>query len=424
MRVKFYPVKESIEGVVEAPPSKSYTHRALFTALLADGVTIVKNMLVSEDTKTTISAVRKFGGKIEGTGKIIGTSSLKSPITVYCKRSGTTIRIASAIAALTDGPVLLYGDQALNRRPMKPLITALNSLGAKILSRDGKPPLAIQGFQKPICNSVGIDASISSQFVSALLIIAPMIGLTIETYGHLKSAPYIDITLKVMEAFGAQYEREGYKFFKVYETGYKPTKIAIPGDYSSAAFILAAGALRGKVKVEGLYADDVQGDRFILKVLREMGARVRATESYVEVESSGTLESIEVDCVNTPDLVPVIAILGAYAKGTTRIYNVEHLVFKESNRLESICRNLRQLGVDAKVQEKGEIIIKGSNRFRGAKLYSFNDHRIAMAFAIAALVADKPIEIQGFGRVSDSYPQFLNHLKSLGVKFEVIAGKC
>ena len=419
VRVKFYPVKESIEGAVKAPPSKSYTHRVLFIALLADGESIVEDILISGDTKATINAVRKFGGKIKNNKKIIGVYELKSPPTLYCRGSGTTIRIASAIAALTKGPVLLYGDTTLNRRPMSPLISALGSLGARILSRNGKPPLAICGFQKPKSNSVRIDASISSQFISALLIIAPMIGLTIETYGRLKSTPYVDMTLKVMEAFGARYEREGYRFFRVHETGYKPTKFMIPGDFSSASFILAMGALKGKVRVEGLHVDDVQGDKFILKVLSDMGAKVRVTKDYVEVESSGILEGIEVDCGNTPDLVPVIAVLGACAKGITRIYNIEHLVFKESNRLESIRRNLKQLGVNVRVR-KEEIIIKGCNKLKGARLHSFNDHRIAMAFTIAALVAEGPIEIQGFNRVSDSYPQFLTHLKSLGVKFEVI----
>jgi len=420
LRARVYPVLEQIEGTVKAPPSKSYTHRALFISLLTQGVSRIENMLVAGVTKATAVAVKKFGGRVTEEGLVHGAlPNLKSPKYVYCRGSGTTLRIATAVASLVEGPVLLYGNSTLNRRPMMPLVKALETLGARVLSNNGFPPIAVKGKLRPREHrEVAIDASKSSQFVTALLIVAPILSLTVRTMGGVRSLPYIDITLRVMEAFGVRCARDGYKTFTPEREEYVPSKVKIPGDFSSASYLIAIGALAGRVRIEELYLNDVQGDKAIVDIVERMGAKVRRGETYVEIESSGMLEGVHVDCRNTPDLAPIVAVLGAYARGTTQIEGVEHLAFKESNRLESITKNLRKLGIDATVKE-GRIWVRGG-RVRGGRINSFRDHRIAMAFAVAAVRAERPIEISGFECYKESYPQFLQHLKRLGIRVEAV----
>ena len=425
MRVVVHPVKGSLSGVVVAPPSKSYTHRALFAALLASGESRVVNPLLSGDTAATVEAVRRFGGSVDvrltRAGmevRVAGVGGVpRSPPCVYCRGSGTTLRIATAVASLSKGPTLLYGNESLNKRPVAPLLNALESLGARTLSRNGKPPVAVAGPIKG--GEVVVDASMSSQFVTALLIVAPTIGLRITVAGKLKSAPYVDVTLKVLEAFGASYSRGGKgKVFEVDGGGYTPTRYEVPGDYSSAAFIMAAAALAGEVTVKGLSLNDPQGDRAVLGFLQAMGAEVMVNGDAVRVASTGVLKGVAVDCSNTPDLVPVLVALAPHAKGVTRVVGAEHLAFKETNRLATLTRNLRVLGVEAVPTEDG-IVVRGG-RVRGGVVNSFGDHRVAMAMAVTALRAEGPVVIDGAECVSDSYPSFFDDLRSLGVRVEVI----
>lgn len=418
MRLKVYPAR-GLEGTVRAPPSKSYTHRALFAALLAEGVSRLENPLVSGDTGASLHAVRRLGARVSRSWRVEGTAgSPRSPPWIYCRGSGTTMRIATAISALTPGPVMLYGDGSLNRRPMAPLISALRVLGAEVLSRGGLPPLAVKGLLRG--GETVVDGSISSQFVTALLMVGPVVGVAVKVAGRARSAPYIDVTLKVLEAFGSRYEREGYRFFRVEPTGLAATRFRVPGDYSSAAFMLAAGALAGRVAVGGLDPEDVQGDRLIVEALKAMGAKIRVGDGVVEAESSGSLDPIEVDCTHTPDLVPVLAALAAHARGVSRITGVAHLAYKESNRLEALRHNLRRLGVEVRIGGD-ELVVRGGG-VGGGVVDSFGDHRIAMAMAIAGLRARGPVEVRGAHRIPDSYPQFVDHLRSIGARVEVLKG--
>ncbi len=427
MKVIIYPLSKSLVGSVKAPPSKSYTHRALFNALLSDGESEVVNPLVAGDTEATLGAIESFGANtvlIEGGTpelRIVGRgSNLLTPSKIYCRGSGTTLRIATAVAALCDGPVLLYGNESLNKRPIAPLLKALNSLGVTTSSRDGKPPVIVKGPVKVEDTEVVIDASVSSQFVTALLTIAPLIGLRIKVVGKLKSLPYIDITLDVLNSFGIKYERLGYREFIIPKSKYLPSVIEVPGDYSSAAFIMAAAALGGDVVISNLRPNDPQGDRVIIDLLRELGVDVVVNNDSVRVVSDGgPLRSLTINCSNTPDLVPVIAALAPYAGGTTKVVGAEHLVFKESNRLVTLTRNLRSLGVDAVATEDG-ILVRGG-KVRGGVVNSFGDHRVAMAMAITALRAEEPVVIKGFECVKDSYPNFISDLRSLGAYVEVIS---
>jgi len=420
MKVIIYP--GNAEGVVEAPPSKSYTHRAFFTSLLARGESVIVNALEAGDIVYTISAVMRFNATVHKVGNtyvVTGAERVDPHPWIYCGGSGTTIRIATAVASLASVPVLLYGNDSLNKRPMAPLIRALRDLGAKVVAADeGRPPLIVTGFgSQPRRKSVEIDGSISSQFITALLCIAPIIGLRIKVAGRFRSKPYVDVTLRVLKAYGAKVRREGYAVFEVEESGYKPAKFTIPGDYSSASFMLAAGALAGRVRVEGLDLGDVQADKKLVDVLKAMGAKVHAGGGWVEAEAPGELEGIEVDLSDAPDLAPVVASLAAHAKGVTRITNVGHLAYKESDRLAALRSNLSKLGIEVSVSGE-DIVIRGGS-VRGGTVSSYGDHRIAMAMAVLALRAEGAVEVLGFEKFRDSYPNFLRDISRLGVDYEV-----
>lgn len=420
MILRVHPAGGGVEGSVEAPPSKSYTHRAVFAALLACGESVVLNPLLSGDTRATIGAARRMGARLRLSGRALAVEGVcgepRPPGWVYCAGSGTTLRIATAVASLIGEPVLLYGDSTLRRRPMKPLLDALAGLGVESLSRDGYPPVAVRGPAKG--EAAEVDASISSQFASALLFIAPLLGATVRVRGRPASRPYIDLTLKVLEAFGAEFERSGYSLFKPRRGLYRPAAYRVPGDYSSASFMLAAGAIGGRVRVHGLDPQDAQADRAIVGILRDMGARVRWGDGFVEAESTGALEAVEVDLRDSPDLAPVVAALAAHARGVTMVRGVGHLSYKESDRLESITGALRSIGVEAR--SGGDWIEVKGGRVRGGRADSRGDHRIAMMLAIAAIGAEAPVEIVGAERIGDSYPSFTSHLSSLGVRVEVV----
>lgn len=422
MIMRVYPVRGQVDGSVEAPPSKSYTHRAVFAALLACGESVIADPLLSGDTRASIGAAGRLGARLELSGRVLRVEGVcgdpRPPEWIYCAGSGTTLRIATAVSSLVGEPVLLYGDSTLRRRPMQPLLDALGSLGVEHVSRGGYPPVAVKG--PPGGGWVSVDASISSQFATALLVIAPLAGLTVETRGPVASKPYIDLTLGVLEAFGVKFKRSGYDWFQPAGDEYKPAAFRVPGDYSSAAFMLAVGALAGRVRMYGLDPGDVQADRAVVEVLRAMGARVRVGGDYVEAESTGVLEGIEVDLRDSPDLAPVVAALAAHARGVTVMHGVGHLSFKESDRVKSITSALRSIGVDARAQD-GRIVVKGG-RVRGGRASSYSDHRIAMMLAVTAVKAGGPVEIEGAERIGDSYPSFASHLSSLGVRVEVVQG--
>lgn len=420
MIVRVYPSKEPVEGEVKAPPSKSHTHRAVFAALLACGESVVVNPLYSGDTEASIRAAEAFGAQIT-----LGDGSLKAggvcgepaaPAKIGCGGSGTTLRFATAVASLTDEPVLIYGDATLMRRPMHPLLAALTSLGAEAVSRGGYPPIIIKGPIRP--GTAAIDAGTSSQFVSALLLIAPIADVSVVTSGRPVSRPYIDMTLDVLGAFGAGFVREGYGSFRPASTGYRGTAYRVPGDWSSASFMLVLGAVAGRVRVRGLRRGDRHPDKVVTQALRAMGAEVRVGEDYVEVGRGDPLEGAELDLSDSPDLVPALAAAAAHAKGVTVMRGVRHLAFKESNRLVSVTEALRRVGVKARASADS-IVIEGGG-VAGGRAWSHRDHRIAMMLAVAASAARGPVEIGGFERVRDSYPSFLDHLRALGVRAEVL----
>ncbi len=414
----------SVRGTVTAPPSKSYTHRAILLAALSGGPCRVRRPLLSEDTEATVSGVAAFGAEVarEPGGLRIRSEGLRSPeAEIDARNSGTTIRLLAGTASLVPGPTVLTGDASLRKRPMGPLLESLCALGAtsRSLGGDGRPPVEVRGTLRG--GEVSVPGSVSSQFVSSLLLACPMAreDTILRVLPPLRSEPYVEITLRMLSAFGARVDPEGKDFRIAGGQVLRAADVDVPGDFSSAAFPLVAAAISdGDVTVEGLDASLPQGDRRVLDLLGAFGARVEASKDRVRVRG-GTLSGRTVDLNDTPDLFPVLAVLATQARGESRFVNGEHLRLKESDRIETTVAFLRALGADAVPTEDG-CIVRGSTRLRGAFVDSHGDHRILMAAAVAGLAADDAVEIADPWCFRVSYPSFLDDLKALGADVGVV----
>jgi len=417
-----------VSGEVSAPPSKSYTHRAVILASLAAGESIIQSPLLSDDTLYTINACRSLGADIEGNGerlKITGTGGqirvAPDKERIFVGNSGSTIRMVAPLAALGQTRVIFDGDSRLRQRPIGDLLSALESLGvhARSLEGNGYPPLEIQG-GKLSGGEVTIPGQLSSQHISSLLMIAPCTedGIKIKIAGGLRSRPYIDITLDAMRAFGVEAINNDYKEFLV-KGGqeYKARQYRIEGDYSSAAYFFAAGAIGGKaVTVKNLKTDSVQGDRYLLNILSEMGCSVDYQKEQIKISRHKELSGITVDMGDYPDLAQTVAVAAAYASGKTEITNIAHLRFKESDRISDTAAELGKMGIKVNVTDNSMVVYGGKPM--GAEIEAHADHRMAMSLTIAALFAEGDSTINGAEAVTKSYPQFFADLKRLGAKVE------
>lgn len=419
----------SLKGEITAQPSKSYTHRLLSIALLADGDSRIRNPLISFDTRATLEAVQILGGTVENIKdglRVSGTAGNLEPRTreLNVRNSGTTLRFMSAISALSPKRVRLTGDESILERPMGPLIDSLSDLGAyaKCRGKDGRPPVVVGGGLEG--GETRITGSISSQFISALLIASPYseVGADLEVEDGLKSKPYVRITLKTLELADVRV-RSKHSLMSYSIPGeqiFKPIDFSVPGDFSSAAFVLGGAALtNGLVKINNLDPKDVQGDKRILDLLEDLGAEVKVQDKTVEVRNDGRLRGIDADCSDTPDLVPVLTVLGSLAEGRTRLYNISHLRFKEVNRLKALAVELKKLGVRIKEMEDG-LKIWGTDRLEGGELDSYGDHRMAMALAIAGLAADEKVKIRNAESIKVSYPSFVEDMQKLSAKLKIL----
>jgi len=417
-----------LAGEVVAPPSKSYTHRAFAVGLLAEGESRITDPLIGMDTKATIDAAEILGAKISNireTWVVHGTGGNLKPKTdlIDAQNSGTTIRIMSAIAALSHKPIRLTGDESIRKRPMGPLIEALVKLGAKgkCEGPNGRPPVVVGGGLAG--GDVEITGAVSSQFISALLIACPYAheDVTLSVAEEPRSKPYIEITLEVLDAAGAKIRRnKSLTDFKIDgRQVFSPLELKIPGDFSSAAFVLGAAALTGStVRVSNMNVKGAQGDKRIVELLREFGADVKVRGETVEVAGTGGLTGIEADCSDNPDLVPILSVLGAVADSKTRLTNIPHLRFKETDRIRALATELRKLGADVE-ELPDEIRLNGVKQLKGAKLQSYGDHRMAMALGVAGLVAKGETIVEGAESIPVSYPSFVEDMQKLGAQLKV-----
>lgn len=413
----------TLSGSVKAPASKAHTHRTVIAASLASGESRINNALFCDDTLATINACRMLGAEIrvseDGILEIRGDPKPKTPEDIInCGESGSTIRFITPICALADGISVLTGNESLRRRPMGPLLDALWQLGVKCYSTrgDGRPPIIVFGGGIR-GGRAEVRGDVSSQFISGLLFATPMARndthICLST--PLESKPYVDITINILMKHGVKVYSSESLFYVPSNQEYKPYNHAIEGDYSSAAFLLAAAAITGShIRVENLLKDSLQGDRRIVSILDDMGVIVDVGSDYVAVRGvEGCLKPINVDMRDNPDLVPICAVLACFAKGTSTISGVRRLRFKESDRVEALLSELTKMGADIRFLGDS-LIIYGGRRIRGAEIDPHRDHRIAMACAIAALGADGETVIHGAECISKSYPNFISDMRLLG----------
>ena len=412
--------KSKLNGKITCPSNKSYTHRAIFLAALSDGKSIVKKILHSNDTIATISACRGFGVEVE---EVENNVTIKNKIDetvqssmINAENSGTTIRIAIAIAALSGGNTTLTGDDSLKKRPMQPILDALETMGVKTESDEGRPPIHING--KIQGKEISINGDISSQFISALLIIAPRLpdGLIINVEGKLVSKPYVDLTIAIMKKFGVEVKiEEEYKRYVVSHQIYKPTTFSIPSDFSNLALLLAANVLLGDgMDIEISLGDMPQGDEAIVDILEKLGVNVTLEDDIITTESPISLKGGKFDLSNTPDLLPAIAILALKSEKPIEMFNVKHARYKETDRIAIISRELKKIGLNVEEKDDG-MVIKKSSELIPAELNSENDHRLFMAFSIAGMFVGE-CTVSDPDAVKVSYPEFISDLVNVGAK--------
>ena len=413
-----------LKGTVEIPGSKSHTIRAVAIASLASGTSSIHQPLESNDTLAAIDAYAALGARITrepGQWRIVGTGGrLNAPQeTIDVGNSGTTLRIAmGSCALLTDGKARLTGDDQIQRRPVGPLAVALTDLGAhaESLNGNGCAPYEMAGRLRG--GETSIEA-ITSQYLSSLLMATPLAdGDSVIRVPVLNEKPYVTITLDWLERQGITIDYDTYDEFKV--SGgqqYLPVDRRIPGDFSSATFFLAAGALGDNaVTSRGLDINDTQGDRAVVDYLRQMGADV-AIEADAIAISPGTLTGCEIDMNATPDALPMMAVLACFAEGTTRLINVPQARMKETDRIAVMKQELDRLGAQVEELEDG-LVIQQSD-LQGTTVDGHGDHRVVMSLAIAGTMATGDTIIEGAEAAAVTYPDFADDLTALGGRVEL-----
>lgn len=411
--------KARLAGNIACPPNKSYTHRAIFLASLTKGKSQIRNVLLSRDTIATINACKTFGVLIKEEGDNLtiessGDVKLQSS-EIDASNSGTTIRICAAIASLAGTKTTLTGDSSLRKRPMQPLLDALEELGATCTSTDGKPPITVKG--KIQGGEVSISGAVSSQFISALLIASPKTekGIIINIEGDLVSKPYLDATIATMKKFGVNVNIiNPYKKYHIPKQQYKSTDFTVPSDLSSMALLLSAAVLLGDTMTISASSSDLpQGDKEMITHLEKLGVKVNLDDK-VTVKSPPSLNGGKFDLSNTPDLLPALAILALKTSKPIEIYNVKHARFKETDRISILARELTKLGI--KVQEKEDgLILDAPEIPKGGDLDSSDDHRLFMAFCIAGMFVGD-CTVSDPQSVDVSYPTFIQDMNSIGAK--------
>ncbi len=414
----------SLSGTVKVPPSKSFAHRAVISAFLAGEECKISNIAPSEDILATLSCIKALGADVAfDEDKAVAIISKKRPnpskkLCLDCRESGSTLRFFIPIALCFGEDVEFTGAGRLMKRPLKPYFDIFDKMGITYKQKAAK--LQIKG--KLTSGCFHIDGSVSSQFVTGLLFALPCLegDSCIIIDGELSSKAYIDITLDVLKKYGIKIENKNYSTFIIKgNQKYKKRNYTVEGDFSQAAFFLVAGAIGCDVTCAGLCENSLQGDKKILEIIEEAGACIEkyGTTKFRAVATSA-MHGITVDADEIPDLVPILAVLFAFCKGESKIVNAGRLRIKESDRLAAITSVLTKMGA---IIEEGEdfLIISGKQVLNGAEVSSYNDHRIAMATAIAACRCEGDVLINGAEKsVKKSYPDFFNAYKKLGGNIE------
>ena len=413
-----------LKGEICAPPSKSYTQRMLIAAALSSGTSKISRPLNAEDTQATLRAVKSLGAKVavsEDQWIVEGSKTAKSPKKpIHCGESGATLRFMIPVAALAPHSSIFTFGPSLAKRPIEPLLRSLRQLGveANFENTKGKPPILVRGGGIS-GGKTSIPGDVSSQFISGLMFACPFARedteITIST--PLESKSYIQMTESILMEHGIQMNiSKDYRRLRIpAKQTYNPSDHLVPGDYSSASFLLGAAAVtHSSIRVSNLEPESLQGDKAIVEIFKKMGVESKVCPDHIDLaKKNGLLEAVEVDVNDIPDLVPVCAVLACYAKGTSGIRNAVRLKYKESNRLLSLYLELKKMGAEIDLNESS-LTVKGPCSLHGAEIDSHNDHRIAMACAIAALGASDETTILNADCVRKSYPRFFTDLHTLG----------
>ena len=416
--VKIEPNK--LAGKINIPPSKSLSHRAIICAALSTGESNIDNLLFSDDINATWEAMKNFGGKLE----IIGKNSLrirgKFPLslekdTIDCKESGSTLRFLIPISLLNDTKIVFVGSGKLVSRPLETYYKIFEMQNISYSNNNGMLPLEVNGKLKS--GVFEVEGNISSQFITGLMFILPLLegDSKLIITSELESKGYVDLTIDTLNRFGIEITNNNYKEFLIKgNQKYLSRDYTVEGDFSQAAFWLAAGILGEDIHTENLNIDSLQGDRVIIDLIKEMGGDILINDSLVRSIPSNT-KGITIDVAQCPDLVPILTVLAALSEGETRIINASRLRIKESDRLKAISTELNKLGADVKELEDG-LVINGVESLTGGIVDSWNDHRIAMALSIATIKCTGEVTITNSDVVNKSYPHFWQDFKSLGGK--------
>ncbi len=413
----------AISGIINAPTSKSSMQRACAAALLNEGKTTIVNPGKSNDDLAALEVIKILGATVieVDENQITITSKGIQPINgeMNCGESGLGIRMFAPIAALSNKPIVINGTGSLLTRPMNFFDEIFPKLDIAIESNNGKLPIKIKGPLQP--KNITIDGSLSSQFLTGLLMAfgkAATEPVTISVT-NLKSKPYIDLTLQVMNIFGYEVTNNNFESFLIKPVSKSTDQIieyTVEGDWSGGAFLLVAGAIAGKITVNGLDTFSTQADKAILQALIDCGSTISIQEKQIDIGSPATgksgLKAFHFDATDCPDLFPPLVALAAYCNGTTVIEGVNRLAHKESNRGLTLQEEFGKMGIVIKLQDD-LMLVEGGTGVNGATVHSHHDHRIAMACAVAGLIADGETIIEEAEAINKSYPDFYEHLKQL-----------
>lgn len=403
-----------IRGRVKAPASKSAMQRYIAGALLAEGVSKIRASSLCDDSLAAISIAEALGALISVSGEVVSITGGFKPVStdIFCGESGLSARMFTPIAALHDKEIVLNGRGSLLNRPLDMVERPLAELGAEVISNNGFLPLRIRGPLKG--GEVTADGSVSSQFITGLLMALPVAQGDSKIFvENLVSRPYIDLTISILSEFGIHIENDNYRVFTVKGfQKFRSGSFKAEGDWSGAAFLLVAGAIGGNIDVTGLLTSSTQADKAVLEALSRAGARIIISGDSIHV-SGDDLKGFEFDISNCPDLAPPLTVLAMGCKGKSVLSGTERLAAKESNRGKSLEESMIAIG--GRVKNHGEYLeINGGKILEGGAADSHNDHRIAMALAVASLLSDSTITINGIECINKSYPGFVDDFNSVG----------
>ncbi len=412
-----------LSGTLQAPGSKSYTHRAIIAAALSSGWSELRYPLLCDDTEATLEACRSLGARIKKEKDAIwihGSKLIAPKKPINCRESGSTLRFLIPVVALGHGDIHLTGSPGLLARPIGPLMQALEQLGIGATSHKGYPPAVIHGQGHISGGSVNIVGNVSSQYITGLLFACPLADdpTEINITTPLESKPYVESTLDVLHKHKITVDTSpNYRQFKIpSQQRYQEYCHRVPGDFSSTSFLMVAAAITGS-KVQFTNLVKHQPDSTILQLLKRMNCHVHEEDTSILIQGK-TLQGISINAANTPDLVPACAVAACFAQGETVIMNAKRLRIKESDRLSALNLVLSEMGASI-TESEDSLHITGGSQLRGTVIQDHNDHRIAMAAAIAGLKAEGATVIPNAECVNKSYPTFFTDLQKLGAKIIV-----